>query len=115
MKALLCLLLILGLGASTTVYANEGVEIPQVLTVASAESTNVNETSHKAQYGVVNTNSVHFRSAPGTSSTIYGQLHKEYIVTLSYTEEVYKDGLWWTNILYNGRSGWVASKYVDMI
>ena len=99
MKALLCSLLILGLGASTNVYANDGVKTPQVLNIASAESANVKEISPKAQYGAINTNNVHFRSAPGTSSTIYGQLHKGYKVTLPYEDEKYADGLWWRKII----------------
>lgn len=65
-----------------------------------------------AQYGEITGNNVRLRSEPGLSSTVLMFLQMGYEVTLPYVDEEYKDGYYWTNVIYNGVNGWVASQYV---
>ncbi|MGL4741921.1 MAG: SH3 domain-containing protein [Sarcina sp.] len=109
MKKFLCSFLILASGLTTVpALANQSTNL-------NVNTNTTKEISPKAQYGVITANNVQYRSAPGLSSTVYGQVHKGAKVGLPYVKEVYKDGLWWTNILYNNKSAWVASKYVKMV
>ena len=66
----------------------------------------------RAQYGEITADNVRLRKSPGLSSTVLMYLHTGYIVTCPYVDEVYKDGMWWKNVIYEGVGGWVASEYV---
>lgn len=68
--------------------------------------------SPMAQYGEITANNVRLRKDPGLSSTVLMHLHKGYEVTCLYDNEVYKDGIWWKKVIYEGVTGWVDSQYV---
>ena len=110
MKKLLCTALITALVVSPiTTFAQDTNEvIPEPTPVETQQI-------FRAQYGEITSNNVHFRSAPGLSSTIYRQLHAGYVVNYCYEPQVYKDGYYWQQVIYNGVTGWVASNYVKMV
>ena len=66
----------------------------------------------RADYFVVNTNNVHFRRNPGSSTEIIGQLHRGTVVTdLRSSRTV--DGITWNQVSHNGITGWIASQFLD--
>ena len=100
---ILVLVFILAFAFTTTAFAASDVEKP--------------EPGGKSQvWGYISANTLSFRSAPGLSSTVYGNLYK-YDVVYWYTpvNNQYADGLWWRNIYSYDRYyrwGWSWLDYI---
>ncbi|WP_176694419.1 PA14 domain-containing protein [Paraliobacillus sp. PM-2] len=65
----------------------------------------------KGVYGLVNVDNLNFRTGPSTSYDIIRQLSKNTKVEVIGKNDV--DG--WYNIIVDGKEGWVAAKYIDVL
>ena len=63
--------------------------------------------SHTLSFGKITADSVRLRSAPSLNAEILGEIEKDVSV------EVTKEENGWTNILYQGQSYWISSKYIS--
>ena len=67
----------------------------------------------KSTYGLTTASSLNFRSDPSTSNQPIGSIPQGKKVQIIGSSHSQNSG--WYNIKYNGKSGWVSAKYVELI
>ena len=71
-----------------------------------------NIVSPRAQYGEITGNNVRLRRTASLSGTVIRQLHKGYLVSVSYEPQRKADGHTWQYVGYDGAWGWVTVDYL---